>query len=125
MSRLTRVLCVHEDRMRLNTRKQILENAGFSVSWSGKGIDGLLQFRAFTPHLVVLDYELPDMAGDVIARAMKRIDARVPLLMFVPNVFLPPTAIAAADAWLLKGDSPELLLAKIHELLGNTNAMAA
>ena len=125
MARLTRVLCVHEDRMRLNTRKQILENAGFNVSWTGTGLDGLLQFRVFTPDIVVLDYELPDITGDVIARGMKHIKARVPLLMFVPNIFLPAAAIASADAWLLKGDSPELLLAKIRELLGNKNAMAA
>jgi DNA-binding response OmpR family regulator len=111
--------------MRLNTRKQILENAGFNVSWTGTGLDGLLQFRVFTPDIVVLDYELPDITGDVIARGMKQIKARVPLLMFVPNIFLPAAAIAAADAWLLKGDSPELLLAKIRELLGNKNAMAA
>jgi DNA-binding response OmpR family regulator len=125
MSRLTRVLCVHEDRLSLNTRKKVLENAGFNVDWSGTGMKGLVQFRFFTPDIVVLDYELPDIAGDIVALGMRRINAPVPLLMVAPNIFIPASAIAAADAWILKGDSPEILLAKIHELLGNTRSIAA
>ncbi|MCU1286893.1 MAG: response regulator receiver protein [Acidobacteriales bacterium] len=125
MARVVRVLCVHEDRLRINTRRRILENCGFNVSWSANGLDGLIQFRFFVPDLVVIDYDLPDISGDVIAAGMKKINARIPVLMFAPHIFLPPSAIANVDVCLIKGDSPELLLARINELLGNSTAMAA
>jgi DNA-binding response OmpR family regulator len=125
MARMARVLCVHEDRLRINTRKRILENSGFNVSWSANGLSGLIQFRFFVPDLVVIDYDLPDISGDVIAAGMKKINARIPVLMFAPHSFLPASAIENVDVCLIKGDSPELLLAKVKELLGSTSAMAA
>jgi DNA-binding response OmpR family regulator len=119
------VLCIHEDRLRINTRKQILENAGFNVSWSPTGLQGFIQFRYFAPDIAVIDYDLPDISGDVIASGMKTIDARIPVLMFAPHIFLPAHALAHVDVCLIKGDSPELLLTKVKELLGSSSSMAA
>ena len=125
MSRMIRVLCIHEETTALMLRKKILESMGFSVCCASSGLDGLLQFRVFVPDLVVLDYELRDVGGDVVAWGMRHVNPEIPILMFTASAGLPSTATANVNACFMKHDSPKHFVAKIQELLGGASAMAA
>jgi CheY-like chemotaxis protein len=122
---MIRVLCIHEETTALMLRKKILESMGLSVCCASSGLDGLLQFRVFVPDLVILDYELRDVGGDVVAWGMRRVNPEIPILMFTASACLPPTATSNVNACFLKHDSPQHFVAKIQELLGSANAMAA
>lgn len=67
---------------------------------------------------------MPDSTGDDVAAMMKRIKPDVHILMFsgVPNV--PENARLHVDAFLQKGQSPTVVLDKIHELLESSGKAA-
>jgi CheY-like chemotaxis protein len=98
---------------------------GFSVCCASSGLDGLLQFRVFAPDLVVLDYELHDIGGDVVAWGIKHLNINVPILMFTASARLPLEATANVNACLEKSDPPEMFIDKIEQLLGSADSAAA
>ena len=49
---------------------------------AGNGRIALAKFEALKPDLVLLDIEMPEMDGLETVRALRKIDARVPILMF-------------------------------------------
>jgi len=81
------------------------------------GERGLTIFRNEPIDLVVLDYKMPRMLGDEVAREMRRVRRSVPLLLVTAFHDLPTTCTSVFDGVILKGDSPEVLLARIKELL--------
>jgi response regulator RpfG family c-di-GMP phosphodiesterase len=83
-----------------------------------------LRPEAVSGELVILDYATPDSNGDDVAAMMKRIKPDVRILMFsgVPDV--PERPRVHVDAFLQEGESPMVVLDKIHELLESTNQAA-
>ena len=49
-----------------------LEKEGFIVSWSLNGNEGLKELKKFQPHLLLLDWMLPDLSGIDICKSIRR-----------------------------------------------------
>lgn len=111
------LLCIDDELIGLKIRKLILERSGYEVLTAEDGPRGLELFRAQDVHGVVLDYFMPGMDGGIVARQMKAINPRIPILMLSAYFTLPEHALDHVDAFVTKGQSPEILLEKIRQLV--------
>jgi len=116
------LLCIDDELIGLKVRKLILERSGYEVLTAEDGPRGLELFRSQDVHGVVLDYFMPGMDGGIVAREMKGINPRIPILMLSAYFSLPEHALDHVDAFVTKGQSPEILLNKIRQLVPDDNS---
>ena len=111
------VLCVDDEKIGLRVRKLLLENHGFKVLAANDGQQGLMLFEEHPVDLVVLDYYMPGLNGGEVAAHLRSKRPGIPIVFLSAYFSLPPQALEFADAFITKGDPPELLIEKIEELL--------
>jgi CheY-like chemotaxis protein len=116
------VLCVDDETVGLAMRKQVLEARGYRVFAAESGPDALETFSSEPVDLVILDYKMPGMNGDVVAERMKGLKPSVPILMLSAYVDLPRETLALVDMYLTKGEGPLILLKAVGELLSRMQA---
>jgi CheY-like chemotaxis protein len=102
-----------------------LEASGFSVAAAADGQSALDMAAARTPHLVVLDLQLPDLSGLEVARRMRKLPATsaVPLIALTGRALpeeIEEARAAGFDTVLVKPCDPTALLAQIERALGQT-----
>ncbi len=121
------ILCIDDEALGLQIRKAVLERAGYQVLIAVDGPTGLSLFRGNAIDGVVLDYYMPEMDGGAVAEAMRRERPDVPIMLLSAYINLPAEVVALADITLLKGEGPQELLDKLHQMLrsaGQTGAAA-
>jgi len=111
------VLCVDDEKIGLRVRKIMLESRGYVVLTASNGPEGLQVFDENHVDLVVLDYYMPDLNGGDVACEMRRRRPGVPIVFLSAYFSLPPEALEQADAFITKGDPPDVLIEKIQNLL--------
>ena len=111
------VLCVDDEKIGLRVRKLMLEGHGFRVLTATTGQQGLDLFDQNHVDVVVLDYYMPDLNGGDVAAELKRRRSDLPIIFFSAYFSLPPQALEFANAFITKGDPPEVLIEKIEQLL--------
>lgn len=114
------ILCVDDETTGLAIRKMTLESQGYRVETAENGAEGLAIFSSQAIDLVVLDYKMPGMDGDVVAERMKRLKPDVPILLLSAYVDLPRETLALMDMYLTKTDGPLIMLKAVAELLTRT-----
>jgi len=75
-----RILVVEDEQSYREALQAGLGNEGFVVELAEDGLDGLRQFAAHPPDLVLLDVLLPGLSGTEVCRRMKAL-APVPVIM--------------------------------------------
>lgn len=111
------VLCVDDEKIGLRVRKIMLESRGYIVLTATNGPEGLKVFDENQVDLVVLDYFMPDLNGGEVASEMRRRRPGVPIVFLSAYFSLPPEALELADAFITKGDPPDVLIDRIQQLL--------
>jgi CheY-like chemotaxis protein len=117
-SRTRTILCVDDDELGLNIRRLLLESRGYRVLTAISGPDALNLLGREPVDLLLLDYYMPEMNGATVAAEVKKLYPQLPILMLSAYYWLPKDALALVDGFITKGDPPDLLFAKIEELLG-------
>jgi CheY-like chemotaxis protein len=111
------VLCVDDELIGLRVRKIMLEGHGFKVLTATSGEQGLAILDKHQVDLLVLDYYMPGMNGGEVAAAVRRRKPHLPIIFLSAYFSLPPTALELANAFITKGDPPDLLIDKIEQLI--------
>jgi len=111
------VLCVDDEKIGLRVRKLMLEGHGFRVLTASDGQQGLDLFDANQVDVVVLDYYMPGLNGGQVAAELKRRRSDIPIIFFSAYFSLPPHALELANAFITKGEPPEILIEKIEQLV--------
>jgi CheY-like chemotaxis protein len=112
------ILCIDDDSETLSLRRQVLETNGFSVMTALSGADGLrLLSGSRTIDLVLLDYVMPEMAGDRVAEQLKRLFPSVPIVLVSGFPDLPETLLRNVDGYVRKGQDPDVLIGAITRAL--------
>src|SRR5437899_5720360 len=75
------LLCVDDNQSSLNICKIILEDCGYKVLTASSGREGLEVFASNAIDAVILDYQMPEIDGELVAAEMKRTNPRIPILM--------------------------------------------
>ena len=110
-------MCVDDEAIGLSVRKALLESQGYSVFTAANGPDALALFSAEPIDVVIVDYKMPGMNGDIVAESMKWLKPFVPILMLSAYVDLPRETLALVDKYMTKGEAVPLLLEAIADLL--------
>ncbi len=78
-----RVLLVDDDEFLVQIGQEMLGCLGYEIAVETSGLKALTTFRTapqqFT--LVIVDYDMPHMTGDVLARELRRIRPNIPLIL--------------------------------------------
>lgn len=111
------VLCVDDETIGLRVRKIMLEGHGFQVLTATSGQQGISLFEQHKVDLVVLDFYMPDLNGGQVAVEMRRRRPTVPIIFLSAYFSLPSDALEMADAFITKGEPPEVLIEKIEQLM--------
>lgn len=111
------VLCVDDEKIGLRVRKIMLESHGFHVLTASDGREGIALFEQNAVDLVILDYFMPEMNGGDVAAELRKRRSDVPIIFLSAYFALPPEALELANAFITKGDPPDVLLDKIDQLV--------
>jgi CheY-like chemotaxis protein len=117
MPRKPRILCVDDEWSGLEGRKMLFEEAGYKVLVATSGAEALQLFSSRPVDLVLLDYHMPGMTGDVAAAHMKAGQPDVPIALLSADEGLPESALIWVDAFVSKSESPANLLQMVEHLL--------
>lgn len=119
------ILCIDDDADTLKLRKLLLESSGYSVLTASSGAEGL-NLVLVHPNigLVILDYLMPGMAGDRVAEELKEHYPDLPLVLMSAVAQLPQDLLNRVDAYVQKGQDPEVLLNTIEKTLAGNHAAA-
>jgi CheY-like chemotaxis protein len=113
-----RVLCVDDDTAILKFRKLLLDAAGYSVLTAASGAEALGMVAEQTDiDLVLLDYLMPGMNGDVLAEKLRRQHPSLRLIAVSAVGQLPATLLNAVDGYVQKGQDPEVLLSVVSSVI--------
>ena len=111
------LLCVDDNQSSLKICKIILENSGYKVLTASSGREGLEVFASNAIDAVILDYQMPEMNGELVAAEMKRTNPEIPILMLSGWVSLPESALRLVDEFVAKGDRVEFMLLTVQQVL--------
>ncbi|MGA2688810.1 MAG: response regulator [Candidatus Korobacteraceae bacterium] len=111
------VLCVDDEKIGLRVRKILLESHGFKVLTASSGLQGLTLLDNHHVDLVVLDYYMPGLNGGQVAAEIRRRSPGVPIIFLSAYFSLPPADLELANAFITKGDPPDVLIDKILQLV--------
>jgi CheY-like chemotaxis protein len=111
------IFCIGADDSCLEARRVLLEKHGYQVLTAADTREGLDLFARHAIDLVLLDYEVPGMHGDLVAARMKAVKPQIPIVMLSARHALPQDKLAAVDAFLSKGEPWASVLACVDELL--------
>ena len=119
-----RILCVDDDPKIVELFRDILgDDPRFAVETCGTGYDAGLMTNSFRPHVIVLDYMLPDVNGNVVCQRIREHDDLADTkIIFISGVIEPGEVEAlmraGADDFLQKPFDLDELTARIEALLG-------
>jgi len=112
------VLLVDDDRMVRELLATVLRNAGYDVKEAPNGFEALACMRASASviDLLITDIEMPGMTGVELARAMRGLGTRCPML-FISGSSRPPEGRGEDWQFLAKPFHPNDLLNAVSTML--------
>jgi two-component system nitrate/nitrite response regulator NarL len=122
-----RILVVDQDARFRTSVVSLVQGAGYEAISAGSGEEALFLARTESPHLAILDVELPGISGYEVCRRLRE-DVDAIGIVFVSDTRTDSLDRAAglligADDYLAKPFAPDELLARVRALL-NRNGTA-
>jgi CheY-like chemotaxis protein len=117
------VLCIDDWESSLHLSRAYLEKYGYYVLTAASGLEGLRMLQNYPVDVVVLDYEMPVMNGEAVAREVRRLYPNLPIVLMSGH--------SGDDAWpvlqLVDAYVPKLELpTRLHRAVaGLLHAVAA
>jgi two-component system response regulator HydG len=120
---VTSILIIDDDRYMCALLQNLLLEKGYSVELAFNGIEGISKVTASKFDIVLCDFVLPDMQGDVVLTRIKKLDSRTIVIIITgyPNkqTAVDVLKIGAYD-YMLKPIVPENLIAAMQKALSET-----
>ena len=113
------LLCIDDDYAVLECEKALLETFGYTVVTASSGAEGLILAGLHSFDVVIVDYNMPEMSGQELAIAMRRVRPLAPIIMVSGAVDVPRQALEAVDAFVAKPCLVSRLLPAIELLCGS------
>jgi|GEM_PF-1881614 CheY-like chemotaxis protein len=110
------ILCVDDEPNALIIRKLLLQRAGYTVFAALNCETALQLFKEHHFDLVVSDHFLSGERGAILARELRLFRPTIPIVLLSGSIE-PPEHSEVADAFIVKGDDPSLLLERVASVL--------
>ena len=110
------LLCIDDEPTVLTLRKMLLESVGHRVLLAESGPQGLKILQSESIQTVIVDYKMPEMTGSEVAERIRAIRPELPIIMLSAYVDLTPEQLKNVDAYVTKGESPDVLLRTIERV---------
>ncbi len=115
------LLCIDDQESSLTIRRMFLEAQGHTVLTAATGRAGLELLAGNAVDVLILDFRMPEMNGEEVARAARRLRPELPIIMLSGYVSdLPAPLQQLTSAFVAKGSSPVDLLGAIARFVGDT-----
>jgi CheY-like chemotaxis protein len=111
------ILCADDSPGVLEGWKAILKREGYEVLTATNGKEALQVFVSHPVDLVLLDYRMPEMNGDLAARHMKACKPDVPVALLSADDWMPPGMLETVDAFVSKSERIPRLLEIVDHLV--------
>ena len=117
------VLCIDDDNDLLAMSRTYLEAAGYRVLTALSGADGLAIIASEAVDAVVVDYHMPDMDGEAVAREVRQHYPGVPVVLFTGDIEnIPSSVLEHVDLSIAKGAPTKNLVTALAQLMRGTQA---
>ncbi|HEU5233120.1 MAG TPA: response regulator [Terriglobales bacterium] len=110
------LLCIDDEPNVLAVRKMLLESVGYRVLLAESGPLGLETLQREHVQTVIVDYKMPQMTGSEVAARIRQTHPGMPIIMLSAFVDLTPEQLKDVDAYVTKGESPDVLLQTIENV---------
>jgi CheY-like chemotaxis protein len=117
MSRKPLILCADDSVNILEAWKILPEQNGNEVLTATDGTEAFQTFVSHPVDLVLLDYHVPQMNGDVAAAHMKACKTDVPIALLSADDLRPLSNLKTVDALVSKSESITRILEIVDHLL--------
>jgi len=111
-----RILLIDDDKDVRDTIKLVLRMDRHEVVEAAEGRQGLELLNDGQFDLVITDYVMPEMSGDLLAAEVKRINPATPVIMITANADLLPNMLSGVDRILSKPFEVNELIKMIREV---------
>jgi CheY-like chemotaxis protein len=113
------ILCIDDNDSGLKIRKLLLESMGFRVLTAQDGPAGLEIVSRERVDLIILDYAMPGMDGEEVARRLRRNYPQIPILLLSGfQGSIPNSLFSMVDGFIEKGKPATLLISEVERLTG-------
>jgi len=118
-----KILVIEDDRALSELLAHMLEGQDYAVETAYNGLEGLDKAKSFSPHLILLDINMPLMDGWQLLQAIKSSPktASIPVLMCTEHSLMKEVERAlalGACGYILKPFSTERVLSKVSDVIG-------
>ena len=115
---MKKILLVDDEESIHMLYRQELEDEGYKVHSSLTGTDALQIVKIMSPDLVILDINMPGMNGIEVLREIKRINPKLPVVLFSAyHEFKQDLSTWASDDYIVKSSDTNVLKGAVHQLL--------
>lgn len=114
-----KILIIEDDKEIRDILIQYLKREGYEVLGEGNGIDGLVKFNSFKPHLVILDIMMEGIDGFQVLEQI-RLTSDIPVLMLTAKndeVDRLKGFDTGADDYVSKPFSPREIVKRVETIL--------
>lgn len=106
---------------------EMLQSQGYKVTWAKDGREGWQKFQADKFDLIILDVMMPYMDGYALAKEIRRIDGKTPIV-FLTAMSVKENVLeglrSGADDYIAKPFSMDELLLRLEAILRRTGKVA-
>ena len=117
MNRRPLILCADDNLSVLEGWKMLLERNGYDVLTATDGKEAFQEFVSHPVDLVLLDYHMPHMNGDVAAAHMRSCKTDVPIALFSADDVANLGDLETVDTFISKSEPIPKVLEIVDELL--------
>jgi CheY-like chemotaxis protein len=111
------ILDIEAGQTGLSTRKLVLESFGYNVLAAASGREGLLLFKNYEIHGVLLDESANDVPLQKLTAEIKALRA-IPIVLVSNSSFIPDDLRHTVDRAIDKLDDPQEAVNALDQLLG-------
>jgi CheY-like chemotaxis protein len=111
------ILCVDDEINGLIGREALLKQKGYDVLISTSPREALNLLASCRVDAVVLDYEMPETRGDVVAWRMKRLKPDIPIMLLSAHDSFAEGVLDHVDTFLSKSEPPHAFVDAVEALL--------
>lgn len=129
-SGLPRVLLVDDDPEIVEVLRETLQREGrYEIRVAGTGYDAGMLTESFRPHVILLDYLLPDLNGDLVCRRLRENEIHAGTRIIIISGVVKQSEVeallkAGADDFIRKPFDIRTVIERIDQLIESSSGVA-